>query len=55
MDDIGLDFKLSRDCSVHIVFVGTVTQEAIQKMILLLTEEEDAYPSTTEKECSNEK
>ena len=53
-----LSFKISRDSDVQIRFSGTVTQEAIAKLISLLDLSKDVYPTFKElaakPESSNE-
>lgn len=52
LEDSVLSFKISRDSDVRIRFSGTVTQEAIEKLVSLLNLSKDVYP--TVKELNNE-
>lgn len=50
LDSSVLSFKISRDSDVQIRFSGSVTQEAIEKLISLLTLSKDVYPTVKELE-----
>lgn len=46
--------RISDDCKVHVLFEGTVTQEAIQKLIKYLNLAVDDYPTKKQPEEENE-
>lgn len=43
-----LRFPISRECEALVIFSGVVTQEAIEKLILILETSRDAYPTRAE-------
>ena len=48
MEAVELRLRLSRDCSAQVVLRGTVTREAIAKLVALLELESDCFPSEDE-------
>lgn len=47
-DSSVLAFRISRDSEAKVVFSGQVTQEAIEKLIVLLETSKDTYPTKAE-------
>jgi hypothetical protein len=45
-----LSFKISQDSEARIIFSGRVTQEAIEKLIMLLDVSKDTFPTRTQSE-----